>query len=471
VKLELPDIQGIVARGYGTLPSACFVVARVQDRRSARDWLAFVADRVTHAGVHPEAEAVNVAFTADGLRALGMPRETLAGFSAEFAAGMTTEHRGRLLGDVDDSAPERWDWGGPDGEPVHALLMLYADDHAALTRLHDDQVARLEQGGLRRIRTLDTAGDILGREHFGFRDGISQPRIEELSSSPPDAESARAGEFVLGYPNEYGRLTHSPTVAAGEDPDGRLSPHEDPGRRDIGRNGSYLVFRQLRQDVAGFWRFCEEATRTADGRSDAGARLKLAARMVGRWPSGAPLVLTPDADDPSLGEANAFAYHHEDPGGARCPLGSHVRRAHPRDMLDPSPGSEASIAVAKRHRLLRRGRKYGPPVPEGDLLTVGAPAAGEDADRGLHFICLVSNLARQFEFVQHTWLNNPRFAGLYEDPDPLLSPAAPRGRAFTVQGPPVRRRHTGVPRFVTVRGGAYFFLPGVRCLDWLARMP
>jgi len=471
VSLELADIQGIVARGYGTLPAACFVLARIDDPRAARGWIGSLTDRVTHADLRPEVEAVNVAFTAEGLRALGMPEGTLAGFSTEFAAGMTTEHRRRLLGDVDDSAPEHWSWGGPDTEPVHVLLMLYARDAPDLARLHEEQLARLREGGLVATRTLDTAGDILGREHFGFRDGVSQPRIEELSSSPADAESVRGGEFVLGYPNEYGRLTLRPTVDAGDDPANRLPEHEIAGRRDLGRNGSYLVFRQLGQDVAAFWRFCEDATRTDDGRPDPEARLRLAARMIGRWPSGAPLVLAPEADDPALADANEFAYHHADADGRRCPLGAHIRRAHPRDMLAPDPGTEASVAVGKRHRLLRRGRKYGPPVPEGDLFSVGEPYAGPGEERGLHFICLVANLARQFEFVQHTWLNNPRFAGLYEDPDPILSPPAPRGRVFTVQASPVRRRYSGVPRFVSVRGGGYFFLPGVRCLGWLARMP
>lgn len=467
VTLELDDIQGLVVRGYGRLPAACYVLARVEDPERAREWTAAMAEQVTPARSHPEAAAVNLAFTAAGLAAMGLPPGTLGEFSAEFLSGMTTEHRARLLGDVGESAPAAWRWGGPDTQPIHLLLLLFARDPEALRDLHRDQVASLAHGGMRAVETLDTAGDILGREHFGFRDGISQPRIEELTDRPPDPESVKAGEFVLGYPNEYGRLTHRPTAPSALDPRGRLRPHEQAGRRDLGRNGSYLVFRQLGQDVAGFWRFCEEATLRPDGGIDAEARVTLAARMVGRWPGGASLALSPDADDPALADANDFGYHHTDRHGERCPLGAHVRRAHPRDMLSPAPGTAASVAVGKRHRLLRRGRKYGLPVAEDDLFSPGEPAVGPGDDRGLHFICLVANLARQFEFVQHTWCNDPRFAGLHEDPDPLLSPATERGRAFTVQGEPVRRRYTGVPRFVAVRGGAYFFLPGLGFLRWL----
>src|SRR5207237_396510 len=107
-------------------------------------------------------------------------------------------------------------------------------------------------------------------------------------------------------------------------------------------------------DVEGFWAFLDEATRRADGTSDRQAAVKLAAKMVGRWPGGAPLVLSPDVDDPALAGANDFAYHDADPHGLRCPLGSHVRRANPRDSLQPKPGTDASIAVNKRHRLIRR---------------------------------------------------------------------------------------------------------------------
>ena len=154
---------------------------------------------------------------------------------------------------------------------------------------------------------------------------------------------------------------------------------EGSGRADLGRNGSYLVVRQLRQDVPGFWGFVdrrdaaprrERATRTA--------RLRLAAKMVGRWPSGAPLALAPEADDPSLADANDFGYHELDPRGARCPVGAHIRRSNPRDSLDPRPGSSDSWKINRRHRILRRGREYGTSLHDRP----GARAAATRASAG-----------------------------------------------------------------------------------------
>ena len=180
--------------------------------------------------------------------------------------------------------------------------------------------------------------------------------------------------------------------------------------------------------------------------------------MVGRWPSGAPLALAPDADDPSLADANDFAYHDDDPRGVRCPVGSHIRRSNPRDSLDPDPGSDRSFEINRRHRIVRRGREYGPPLPLEQAL-----AEPDSAERGLHFICLNANIARQFEFVNHTWLNNTKFGELYDDADPFFAPGC-----FTIPTDGVRERVIDVPRFVFVKGGAYFFLPGMAALRSLA---
>ena len=443
VSLELADIQGLVVRGYGTLDSAAYLLCSIEQPATARPWLQALAARLDDARERPETLALNVAFTAAGLERLGVPASTLGAFPPQFTGGMTEEHRSRLLGDVGESAPARWEWGAPGGDPIHLAVLVYAAGATALDAAVGSLERELEAAGLRLVGRLDTAPS-QPREHFGFRDGVSQPRIEGLGDAP-GANTVRAGEFLLGYPNEYGLL-----------PDG-------PG--DLGRNGSFLVMRQLEQDVAGFWEFCERASAGPEGRPDAAARVRLAAKLVGRWPSGAPLVLAPDADDPAQGEANEFAYHAEDRRGLRCPIGAHVRRAHPRDSLDPDPGSAQSVAVGKRHRLLRRGRQYGAFLPVDDLLSPGVSPDWSAEPRGLHFICLVANLARQFEFVQHTWIANPRFAGLYDGADPLL---AGDERSFTIPAEPVRERYTGLPTFVTVRGGAYFFLPGIRAVRSLA---
>jgi deferrochelatase/peroxidase EfeB len=173
-----------------------------------------------------------------------------------------------------------------------------------------------------------------------------------------------------------------------------------------------------------------------------------------------------------LCDDNAFLFHQSgDADGFKCPIGSHIRRTNPRDSLEPMPGSARSIEVGKRHRILRRGRPYGAPAA-GSMNVAEIAAAGETAwERGLHFICFNTHIGRQFEFIQHSWVNNAKFDGLYEDDDPIVgsrgASGAPGG-VFTIQGEPVRTRVTGMPRFVHVRGGGYFFMPGLRALRFLA---
>ncbi len=460
---DLHDVQGLLARGYGGLKAACFLLLGIDEEAAGRGWLQGVADRVTASDERPTSQAANVAFTSSGLAKLGLPPAILALFSNEFVAGMTTPHRSRILGDVGDEAPERWEWGGPGGPAVDAVLLLYARDDDRLAE-HEAEHTRALPEGVRIVTRLGTS-DLDGYEPFGFRDGISQPPIEGLSKAGPPALTVRFGEFALGYPNEYGLYTDRPLLDGDADPRGLLPPDpQGSGRADLGRNGSYLVFRQLRQDVRGFWRFADEATRGPDGMRDPKARLRLAAKMVGRWPSGSPLALAADKDEPALAAANDFRYFREDVRGTRCPVGAHIRRANPRDSLDPRPGSDASLAINRRHRILRRGREYGPSLTLEDALS--DPAA-DPAERGLHFICLNANIARQFEFVQFTWLNNPKFDGLYDDADPLVGPSHPRGGTFTIQSEELRERFA-VPRFVSVRGGAYFFMPGLAATRYLA---
>jgi Dyp-type peroxidase family len=463
VTLDLDDIQGLVARGYGNLEAAAFLLLAIDDAATAHAWLGTASRTITNAEARPDDRAVNIALTSSGLQRLGLAPDVLGMFSNEFVAGMTTPHRTRILGDLDENAPARWEWGGPNSPAIDAALLLYARNEATLATLEDEQTSLLQGGGVRLLRRLGTV-NLDGVEPFGFRDGISQPFVEGLSKTGPPETTVRAGEFLLGYPNEYGLYTDRPLLEPSADPAGTLRQDAaGSGRPDLGRNGSYLVFRQLRQDVSAFWRFVDGATRRPDGNSDPEARLRLAAKMVGRWPSGAPLTLAPDADDPALAEANDFAYHDEDRRGTRCPVGSHIRRSNPRDSLDPRPGTSGSFDVNRRHRILRRGREYGPP-----LSTDQALVGDDSADRGLHFICLNANIQRQFEFVNHTWLNNPKFDRLYDDADPLVAPSAPHGGTFTIPTEGVRERVTNVPRFVSVKGGAYFFLPSLAALRYLA---
>jgi Dyp-type peroxidase family len=456
--LELSDIQGILFRGYGGLPTCRYVLLSVKDPEAAGTWLASLASEVSQGIRGRDERALHIAFTYSGLQTLGVSQDVLRGFSQPFISGMVGEHRSRLLGDVGASDPSNWIWGGPHTAPVHAVLVLYGPSVEAVESAYDVQRAHWSGSGWQEIYSL-LADVRSGREHFGFTDGISQPAIAGYHPSRSALHAIRAGEFVLGYRNEYDLYTNRPLVDSSEAA-ARLLPFdvEGTGKKDLGRNGSYLVLRQLRQDVVAFRDTVDRLTRNGDGTPNPSASDRLAAQMVGRWPSGAPLVKSPKQDDPRLARNNEFAYHREDEHGLLCPLGAHVRRTNPRDALAPDPGTEAALVVNRRHRLVRRGRAYGPEL---------APGAVDHVDRGLMFVGLNGNIARQFEFVQHSWLADPLFNGFQGESDPISG--VTDNNRFTVQGNPVRTRYCGLPRLVHVMGGAYCFLPGIRALRYLSQ--
>ena len=475
-QLELNDIQGIILSAYSKLSSACYLCLRIDDADSTRHWLRDVADKVRLAkDAAPGVESINLAFTYPGLQKLGLPFQALKGFSAEFQEGMAgNDYRSAILGDIEESAPTEWEWGGPKNERVDLLLMLFAPNDAGLDGLKQAYRSRFASAGLCEVKQLTSTILSDFKEHFGFRDGISQPKVAGATQSRDPAQLVKSGEFLLGYENEHGQVTMSPLVDPIEDRDSILPLHEaSGGLHDFGRNGSYLVFRQLAQDVRGLWRWIDNSVRGSSGGSTAEARIGLAAKMVGRWPGGAPLTCAPDRDDPALAQENEFRFHRDgDADGLRCPIGAHIRRTNPRDSLAPKPGSESSLAINRRHRLLRRGRPYGEPLDESmspDAFLASGDAQA-NAPRGLLFLCVNANLSRQFEFVQHAWINNGHFAGLQGETDPLLGDRS-NGAGLTIPGSPARTHVAGLPRFVTVSGGAYFFLPGARALRYLATAP
>ena len=487
---ESADIQGLLWSGYGSLTEACFLLLHVTDAAAARAWLATAqVTTVEHLKQHVST-ALQIAMTASGMRALGVAERVVGGFSAEFVSGMTGEEgRSRRLGDVGTSAPMQWRWGG-EREP-HVLLMLYAEADVDAWR------RQIEASGLGTgFAVLDTlsTSDMGGKEPFGFTDGISQPQMDWSGERQPGTNAdieygnlLTAGEFLLGYRNEYGLYTDRPLLDAGEAGANALPAAEDDAtKRDLGRNGSYLVFRELAQDVRGFWRFIAAQT------DSEAARATLAEAMVGRRLSGEALLpasaqpirgVGPDESDIRL---NQFTYD-DDRDGLRCPFGAHVRRANPRtgDMPGGRQGliawlirmlgfghqdlSEDLVATSRFHRIMRRGREFGQALaPEA----ASRPDAA-DPQSGLHFICLNANIARQFEFIQNAWLMSAKFDGMSGEADPLIGnrvalPASQPTDGFTIpQANGVCRRVDGLPGFVTVRGGAYFFLPGLRALRYI----
>jgi Dyp-type peroxidase family len=257
-----------------------------------------------------------------------------------------------------------------------------------------------------------------------------------------------------------------------------LNPyHQSTPVRDLGVNGSYVVYRKLQQDVAGFWQFMQRDAVRTTGRADAAHMLWLAARMMGRWPSGAPLVMAPERDEPRLHDRNEFLYE-DDADGFACPLGAHVRRTNPRAVVKPY-GVAESLSMSEAHRLLRRGRVFGPPLFDAAALQSPGGSTGETlidlandgVARGIHFFCVNASIKSQFEFVQQTWCNNPRFGGLTVNKDPVTGDNARSGGPSShmeIPRRPVAYRTAALPRFVTVRGGAYLFMPSLTALRFLS---
>jgi len=490
---ELDDIQGLVRFAYKRHTEAMFLLLRIGDAGAARAWLTQVAVTTARTLDPVPITALQVAVTSEGLRALGVRDGIIEAFSPEFVSGMAGDmSRSRRLGDQGANDPSRWLWGAANRIP-HVAVLLYALP-GGLRELQQSVEAQL-QTGFELIQRLGTS-DIGGIEHFGFVDGISQPELDWQRQRPArDATQAAyqtlscLGEFLLGYPNEYGLYTTRPLVDPSGDALAILPRAEDaPESSDLGRNGTYLVIRQLRQDVYMFWQALD---RYAGGA--ASTRERLASAMVGRRLNGAPLAKagapSPPASGPGAPQAalNDFNYL-TDPLGTRCPLGAHIRRTNPRNA-DLPPGGAGIVSLLMRtlgfnarareqdfvastrfHRLLRRGREYGVAVTPAQVLA-GQPVPGE---RGLQFICLGANIQRQFEFVQSAWIMNAKFDGMRDEADPLLGNRLPTAAGMSTDcfslpqfnGP--HERLTGLPQFVTVLGGAYFFLPGIRALRFLS---
>jgi Dyp-type peroxidase family len=389
---------------------------------------------------------------------------------------MVTEHRRRILGDFGKNDPEHWEWGGSPAKDSSAkdnpkradgLLLVFAGEVGAARALADELAgpaggAELEFVPLPEPRLLRAAPREPAREHFGFVDGVGNPEIRGAGDPRLVHNVVAPGEFLLGYPNESGQLPPSPTV-----PPGGRGGHVLP-KGDLGRNGSYLVLRQLEQHARAFWTFLLER-----GGGNEEQAIRLAAKLVGRWRNGAPLAKWPHAEPEADRVKDDDFFYSLDPRGLACPLGAHVRRANPRDaipLLDPA----GSLDLSKRRRILRRGRAYGEPLDGWPEPAKIAASNNPDVGRGLHFLCFNTDLENQFEFVQQTWVNSRKFAGLVNDADPLLSNAEwpqQAGRTdFTIQDARGSRRMRGLPQFVETRGGEYFFMPGRRALRFLAHL-
>lgn len=489
--VDFADVQGLVRFGLGRMSIARYDLLEIKDPDAARSWLRMATpDVVTAEKVSPRpTTALQLAFSAPGLRALGIADSVIADFSHEFRTGMPAEYRARQIGDVGINSPQHWRWGGAGREP-HALAMFFGEEcdfEAFVGRLGGELFERAFEAQSLDIARPDPV------EPFGFADGISQPQIDwEQRRRTPTIQReytnvAALGEFLLGYRNEYGKLTDRPLLEADTTTAGLLSAPEAPDKKDLARNGTYLVMRQLEQDVGGFWNFIHTQS------ASSAAAEHLAAAMVGRTRRGEPLVqgadgtaATSDAIDGVGPPENRFTFD-DDPSGSQCPFGAHIRRANPRNKDDPERGGLLKrlrittgfgskdfrydlMSSVRFHRIMRRGRAYGPTLgPEQALGETETPS-------GLHFICLNANISRQFEFVQGAWLASSKFSGMTGEADPLLGTREPLAsgastNSFNLQADGDLRRRVGdLPQFVTLRGGAYFFLPSLRALSYFAHL-
>ncbi len=436
--LDLSDIQGNILRGYRRFKFARFMLFRILSADGGRQFLDRLLSLVTPGewGDRRPPAAINIGLSFAGLEALQLPYACLASFPVEFQEGMKA--RAASLGDD----PQLWEppWKA---ERVDVVVMVYAVDDVERRR-RCDEVSTIVEGinggeGGSSIKTLEAQdcqwltvnGELSRKEHFGFEDGISNPDVEGVPrragqvdcGNPDDSGAFRKipiGEFILGYPGEGGEVAPMPLP------------------RLLGRNGSYLVMRKLEQRVGQFRKFVKETKlrlrHVPAGLDPADYGEYLAAKMVGRWKDGSPLVLYPERSatrttgrrDPN----NSFKYA-SDLAGACCPLGAHIRRANPRDSLG------FGGKIMSRRRIIRRGIAYGDGLPDdADDETADEPQNGL-SPRGIMFLAFNAGLD-QFEFVQQAWIGNGDDFQQGADMDPLVG--SRDGRQMMIQGDEATRR-------------------------------
>ena len=438
IQVEASDIQAIVLRPRPKPYRGEYVILRVGDAGQGREMLRRILPHVAPAAewwVPSLPGWLGIAFTFEGLKALGVPQASLDSFPIEFRQGMAA--RAAILHDLGANAPGNWEhpFGTPD---VHVALALYAKDDETLQKVLE--LARKAHHDLADISVVYRMrfGELPeGRNPFGFKDGLHNPHVEGSGSVPQAGSEAsiKAGEFILGYADENGETAETPVP------------------QELRQNGTFMAFRKFHMDVAAFRRYLRAQASSPEEEE------LLAAKMVGRWRSGAPLVLAPDQDNPELGSDrnrnNVFSYT-DDMKGLKCPFSAHMRRVNPRDALTDE------VVAVNLHHFLRRGTNYGPPLPEGVLEDDGA-------ERGGVFLLIGAYLKRQFEFIQSQWVTDGNFISHGTEQDPLIGNNDGDG-VFTIPQRPARRRLRGLPQFVTVRGGEYCFIPGLRALRWLAAL-
>jgi len=453
-EIDVSDIQGFSLKGYN-FSCARYLLLELLHHEAARDFVNALLPVIT-TGERWDIDkkpmsTVNLAFTHTGLVQLQLPMASLLSFPVEFQQGMKA--RGDILYDTGKNSPKHWDPVWKEGR-VHAWLAVNARTAEALEeRCAATLRLMTETGGARLLQAQDAGAIYLdgkpsAKEHFGYTDGFGNPDFKgaERVCVPGQGkltgdgqwEALATGEFLLGYADEAGELPVAPI------------PHL------LGRNGTFMVYRKLHQNVATFRNYLD-----AKGKLYGGGKEKLAAKFVGRWRDGTPIELSPDGPDASIvadNNRNTDFTYGGDPAGARCPIGAHLRRVHPRDAFGFNGG------LVNRRRIMRRGLPYGEFVPEGQ------PVRDED-ERGIIFMALNASIFRQFEFVQQQWVEYGNDSHQGNDKEPLVGNHDGTGK-FMVQGTTDPKNPPflcgGLPQFVELRGGDYFFIPSLTALAMIA---
>lgn len=442
--IKLEEIQGFLLHGYKKLAHCNYLLLKITDSAMFKTWLASI--EFQNAKKKPGNVCFNISFTARGLTELGLNVREENGFSIDFIEGMDNSHKNRLLGDLEQNSSDKWDWGSTT-KSVDCLLMIFSDTPSELTTAYEKIQGAYDQNGVQEIAKVDS--DLLedGKEHFGFKDGIVQPQIIGFNAEEEGANALNPGEFILGYKNAYNVQPLSP----------RFNDF------DFGSNGTYMVVRQLEQNVSLFWK--KMMTYGDEEKTNA---IEIASKIVGRWPNGKPLVLA-DKSESEVKSLTDFGFYENDKHGYKCPIGAPIRRTNPRDSIDDAP--KQSTEMVNRHRILRRGRPYGPPVSIGMETDKIIETAEDQQKRGLVFVCLNTDISRQFEFIQNNWVNNKKFNGFYNDIDPLIGSVTKKDDKiqFEIQATPFRKRISNIPEFVNTKGGAYFFLPSIKSIKYLSQ--
>src|SRR5262245_55400427 len=437
--LDLNEIQAPVLRPR---PAPYFgdpVILSVDYPRAGRELLRRLTPHVDSAASWWSAANpwLSVAVSYAGLEALGVPPTSLASFPEAFRVGMAA--RARQLGDEGVNDPKGWERPYGTGN-VHIGLSAFSDSEErrrSILAIAREQYERFS--GIRVLVTQDFGAQPGDLNPLGYKDGIDQPPIEGsgVEPLPGQGRPIKAGEFILGYAGESG------------------VPLPMPQPDILGRNGTYVGFRKYQTRVGAFNRFLHANGSTEEERE------WLAAKLVGRWRSGAPLTLAPRVDNGALGadprRNNDFNYAN-DTRGRQVPFGSHIRRMNPRDT------ALARLTDVNIHRLIRRGTTYGAPYDPNAL--------SEEADnvpRGAYFLFISAKAMATIEFLQQEWINDGNFIGIGDERDPIIG-LQEEGAIFTIPRDPVRRRIHGIETFNVLRGGEYFFVPSLSALKWLGEL-